>query len=131
MKKQKAEDVFNCIRVLAKAAGPGKAGPGGALRTDRETERVVDEILRRTIPGGTAEMYVPLMRSLSDLMAKANDGSVTDDAFLDAVQEAAIQMPELLAEVNPEPLATALEQAMGTAMVNGALARHEEWEAGR
>ena len=54
-----------------------------------------------------------------ELLAKAKDGSVTDTEFVDALNKAKGQIPELFHKLDHQALATAFENAMSTAAVNG------------
>jgi phage gp29-like protein len=54
-----------------------------------------------------------------ELLAKARDGSVTDDEFVATLKKAQGQIPELFHKLDHHALATAFENAMSTAAVNG------------
>ena len=54
-----------------------------------------------------------------ELLAKAKDGSVSDAEFAAALKKAQAQIPELFSKLDNHALATAFENAMSAAAVNG------------
>ncbi len=70
--------------------------------------------------GVQARWLAPLNQLFSDLIAKANDGTLDDAALAAAVKQAQSSMPELLGELNVAELQGAIEKAIGPAAVKGA-----------
>ena len=56
-----------------------------------------------------------------ELLAKAKDQNVSDADFVRTLEKAQKQFPELFSKVNADALAEAFEEAMGAAVVNGAV----------
>jgi phage gp29-like protein len=56
------------------------------------------------------------------LIALAESGNVTDEDFIQALEKAQKEMPELFHKLDTAALQDALEKAMGAAVVNGAVA---------
>ena len=62
----------------------------------------------------------PVRPVFEELAAKAGSAAVSDADFIAAIKAAAKKMPSLFDRLDTKTLATALERAMGAAMVNGA-----------
>ena len=87
------------------------------------TDRLLDNVLE-DLTGVQASWLAGAKPFFRDLVAKAKDGSLTDEEFIAYVQAAARRLPDLAHALNPAAVATALERAMGSAVVNGAIQGH-------
>jgi hypothetical protein len=100
-----------------------------AATTDRETVALAESVLSELLPDVSALWLAPVAPVFNRLVELAQDGRVTDEAFVEAIHDAALALPELFDRMGTEDLAEALEAAMGAATVNGAIARQRLFEA--
>jgi phage gp29-like protein len=102
--------------------GAEDGGPKAAMANaaDAATERLVNNTLEGLtgVQGRWLGGVKPFFR---ELVAKAKDDSLSDADFVRTLERAAKQMPELFAKMDHAVLAKALENAMGSAVVNGAV----------
>jgi phage gp29-like protein len=87
------------------------------------TESVVDQAMADLT--GVSARWLGGVRPFFDvLLAKAKDGSISDNDFVLALRKAQGEIPELFSRLHPGELQTALEKAMGAAAGNGAVRAH-------
>lgn len=84
-------------------------------------QQLLDNVLEN-LTGVQAKWLAGVRPFFEDLIRLAEDGEVTDEEFVSALERARRQMPELFDQLNTEHLVKALEETMGSAMVNGAVA---------
>jgi phage gp29-like protein len=112
----------------------GHRGCAHADATAAVTERLITNTLREIAPvevkwlGGVRPFF-------RELIAKAQDETVSDADFVRALAKASRSMPELFEKIKPAELQTAMENAFGSAFANGAvrghLARKQKTESGK
>lgn len=88
------------------------------LMEDRLTRAVLEDV----VPVA-AEWLAPIRPVFVDLTRKALDKSITDEDFHKALAKAAEEYPSLFDKMNVDALQAAMERAMGSAVVNGAVRR--------
>jgi len=88
-----------------------------ARKEQRMEERAYT--VAENLTGVSREWLAPVKPVFRDLVMMAEDDTVTDEALVEAVEQAISLMPELFQELNTESLATALEKSMGAAAANG------------
>jgi phage gp29-like protein len=116
-------------------AGFGSPSPGGEgrgegglaarhahvhLHAADATSKIVDAALE-DLTGVEARWLGGVKPFFHQLIAAAQSKQVTDEDFVKLLAKANQQMPELFNRMKPEELATALENAMSAAVVNGAV----------
>lgn len=111
-----AAPIFAEVRAIASLPGPSLAEA-----TSEQTARLGQRVLADLVPEAGAEWLRPVAPVFERLVEMAKDGGVTDDALVDAIHRAALEAPELFGRLDTDALARALEQAMGPAVLNGAL----------
>jgi phage gp29-like protein len=109
----------NSLGPLDNAAN-GKPVNAKGHRANDATDRIVEAALEGLtgVEGRWLGGVKPFFR---DLVAKAKDGSVSDGDFVKALERAQREMPELFSKLKGEAVAEALEEAMGAAVVTGAV----------
>jgi phage gp29-like protein len=103
----------------------GRGSPGGrpqftAQAADAATEKVISHALEN-LTGVQDKWLAGVKPFFRDLVAKAKDAELSDADFVKALERASKHMPELFAKLDSQALAKALEDAMGAALVNGAV----------
>ena len=105
-------------------------GDGHVARGEGKQEDLISNVLRNLTP--VQERWLGGVRPFfEELIAKAQDGSVSDADFVSTLERASAQMPELFDKLQPEHLQTALENAMGSAFANGVATAHLAKRTGR
>ena len=107
---------------------PGKEKPVAAKREAQAKGLVMDrpavDVLTDNVlesVSGTAAVFLSGIRPVfRDLVAKAFDGSLSDEDFVKVLETTAVQLPEYYDQLNVEALQDALEQAIGTGILAGA-----------
>lgn len=84
--------------------------------TEKLTENVLEELT-----GVEAKWLAGVKPYFRRLVAAAKSGNVSDAEFVRTLEQAKKEMPELFTRLNHEAIARALEAAMGSAAVNGAV----------
>lgn len=84
--------------------------------------RLSDNVMANLSPVAV-EWLAPVRPIFAELARKGLDKTVSDEDFLKAIAEVSAKMPEVFDQLDTKSLANALEAAMGSAMVNGAVER--------
>jgi phage gp29-like protein len=103
----------------AKGAGTADSIQARARRKAEimaSTDRVLTDVT-----GVAAAWLAPVRDVFEALVAKAQDGDVSDAEFMAAVEAARAKMPDMFKQTDVDALATALEREMGAAAFNGAM----------
>ena len=79
----------------------------------------------RDLTGVTKEWLAPVRPYFERLAALAMSNQVSDEDFIEALQKAQKEMPELFDQLNVEALQTSFENAIGTAVIAGSVSRYE------
>lgn len=80
----------------------------------------------RDLTGVTKEWLAPVRPYFERLAALAMSNQVSDEDFIEALQKAQKEMPELFDQLNVEALQTSFENAIGTAVIAGSVSRYEQ-----
>jgi len=84
----------------------------------REFETLA-ETVRKDLPGVAVRWLAAARAPLQELTMAALSGDVSDEEFLEMVEDFAKRLPGLMAEMDHDALGDHLEKAMGAAMGNG------------
>lgn len=84
------------------------------------TETLIENVLE-DLTGVQARWLGGVKPFFAELIAEAQDQSISDADFISALERASKQLPELFSKMRPDELAEALEASMGSACVNGAV----------
>lgn len=93
-------------------------------------EQLVDHVMTE-ITSVEAKWLAGVRPHFRRLVAMASSRSVSDQEFLDVLQAARRDIPELFQRMNIEVLREAMERAMGSAMFNGAMQGFQKRGLGR
>jgi phage gp29-like protein len=91
-----------------------------SLQARDATEKVIENTLE-SLTGVSARWLGGVKPIFRKLVQAAQDGSVSDAEFVQALESAYREMPELFDQLDHDALARALENSMGAACVNGAV----------
>jgi phage gp29-like protein len=91
-----------------------------SLHARDATEQVIENTLE-SLTGVSAKWLGAVKPFFRKLVQAAQDGSVSDAEFVQALEAAYREMPELFDKLDHDALAEALEASMGAACVNGAV----------
>jgi len=75
------------------------------------------------LTGVASDWLGPVRPIFADLISKAQDGSITDAEFIQAVEKLSTEMPELFDRLNHQSLQDSLEKSMTASAINGAFDR--------
>lgn len=116
------EDGEDVIEGLSQPAKPEDEGPDPteAIHAKDATDRLTEAVLE-DLTGIEARWLGGVTPFFRELVAKAQDGDVSDEEFVAALERAQKKFPELRSSLDSRALAEALENAMGAAVVNGAV----------
>lgn len=112
--------------LAAHRANPALSGDEEIVLQARDaaaTEKVIDHALEN-LTGVEARWLGGVKPFFQDLVLKAQNADVSDADFNQALDRARRQIPELFGNLKSSHLQTAMEEAMGAAVVNGALRGH-------
>jgi len=107
----------------AKSQGQGgddETPTAAVARGKGATEQLVNRVLE-DLTGVEQKWLGGVKPFFRGLVATALSGKVTDAEFVAALERARKEMPELFSKLNHTALAKAMEEAMGAAVVNGAV----------
>ena len=105
----------------AAARGVGKADSIQARARRKAAIMASSDRVLSDLTGVAAAWLAPVRPVFEALIAKAQDGDVSDAEFIAAIEAAKAKMPEMFAKTDVDALATALEKEMGAAAFNGAM----------
>lgn len=120
--------------VIQSRASAGPLPPGGnaaaevaqpppeiaaRLQAKDATDKIVDHALEN-LTGVQARWLGGVRPHFEELITLAQNQTITDAQFIAALEKANRQMPELFGRLKPSALAEALNNAMSSALVNGA-----------
>ena len=88
-----------------------------------ETDKLVNHVLEN-LTGVSAKWLGGVKPVFRELLAKAQDKSVSDADLVKAIEHAQKNMPELFAKLDSKALSDALEHSMSAALVNGVVEGH-------
>lgn len=109
--------------------GSARAGCGCTVHARAKADNAILDHALEDLTGVEAKWLGSVKPFFHDLIAKAQSKQVTDAEFVTALAKAKAQIPELFGKLNTQALATALENAMAAAAVNG-IARGQMRRAG-
>lgn len=122
------EKIGFAIRRKMAAAAPQLPGAPAAitlhaLRADppSATDKLIDNVMEN-ITGVQAKWLGGVRPFFEDLMSLAVDQNVSDADFREALVQAQRNIPDLFSRLDTAALSAALEESMGAACVNGAVA---------
>jgi phage gp29-like protein len=87
-------------------------------------ERLLENV-RKSMPGASREWLAPVRPFFEKLIKLAEDDSVTEVDFQQALKDAQKKLPELFERFDTEKLERALRQGMGAAVIAGSTKRYE------
>lgn len=117
------EAVFSDILALA---GPTEVVQARSVPLNADNGKLAQRVLE-DLTDINAEWLQGAVPYVELLMAKAQNQDVTDEDFIQAVEEMAVKMPSLFDKLNWRSLAEAMEKVQGAAMVNGMAQRQREF----
>lgn len=100
---------------------PEPAAARGQLVQAKSAQEKLAENILEDLTGVEAKWLAGAKPFFRRLVALAQSKHVTDADFIEALERAQRQIPELFARLNPQAVQDALERAMGAAVVNGAV----------
>lgn len=130
--KGKNADGSTSHTTKAEAANAAPFIPSSAALVEARRAAISDRLSNNVLEDvtGVAQAWLgPVKPIFRSLVLKAMDSSVSDADFLAAIEAAAARMPELFDGLDTEKLASALENAMGAAAVNGAVQAFQDRQA--
>ena len=102
------------------------AAPARKYRCE-DTRKMVERVLE-DVTAISASWLGNAAPIVEDLLAKAESEHVSDADFVQALQKLSVAMPEVFESLDWHVLADALEKVQGTAIYNGAVTRHKEFD---
>ena len=119
------DDVIEGGVMPAAGSKPGdpNANPDSAMAKAKAAaadERLIGNVLEE-LTGVESRWLGNVKPFFRDLLAKAKSADVSDAEFVQVLAKAKTEMPELFDRLNVHDLAKAMEDAMSTALVNGAV----------
>lgn len=92
----------------------------GAIQARAASNQLADHVME-SLTGVESRWLAGVRPYFARLIALAQSDRVSDDDFIQALERAALEMPELFDRMDTKALQDAMEAAMGAAVVNGAL----------
>jgi hypothetical protein len=89
-------------------------------RNTAATEKLIENVLE-DLTGVQARWLGDVKPFFRELLAKAEDSTLTDAEFIAVLEASAKKIPELFGRLNTQALQDAMEGAMGAAAFNGAM----------
>lgn len=86
-------------------------------------EHLVDNVMEN-LTGVSSEWLKPVKPIFRNLVGMARDNTLTDQAFIAALEQASKRMPDLFVHLNTEALEQELQKAMSSGVINGVTDRH-------
>jgi phage gp29-like protein len=106
------------------AAGLLMAAAAGNTAPRRPNlEALVDNVMEN-LSGVSSEWLKPVKPIFRDLVHMARDGTVTDQDFIRALQQASQRMPDLFHQLDTESLETEIQKVLTSGLINGVTDRH-------
>ena len=87
-----------------------------------QNDALIDNVMS-SLTGVAADWLGPVKPIFAQLISKAQDGSISDEEFVQAVEALNENMPELFDRLNHQSLQNALQNAMNASAINGAFER--------
>lgn len=115
------EDEIEDVKKDEKADKLDAADQSGKRSTiEQLTANALEELT-----GVTKEWLAPVRPTFERLAALSMSKHVSDDDFLQALQKAQKEMPELFDRLNVKALEDSFKKSIGTAMISGSVSRYE------
>ena len=93
---------------------------GRAIHAKDAQGKLADNVLEN-LTGVQARWLAGVRPQFVELVKKAQDSQLSDEALIHALEQAANEFPELFANLDTSALEHAMKRAMGAAVVNGAV----------